>query len=117
MDNPQRTMIVLGAGVAGLSTALYLQRSGHQVTVIDPLPLNLCSPTPTTEYEEGNRLTRKQTAEQKTLFSITIPLFSGTKLSETNIIKPPNASARRVRCEDAARDCEGRGLTLSGSLH
>ena len=38
MDNPQRKMIVLGAGVAGLSTALYLQRSGHQVTVIDPLP-------------------------------------------------------------------------------
>jgi D-amino-acid dehydrogenase len=29
---------VLGAGVAGLSTALYLQRSGHQITVIDPLP-------------------------------------------------------------------------------
>ena len=36
MDNP--TTIVLGAGVAGLSTALYLQRSGHQITVIDPLP-------------------------------------------------------------------------------
>lgn len=30
--------IILGAGVVGLSTALYLQRSGHQVTVIDPLP-------------------------------------------------------------------------------
>lgn len=36
MDNP--TTIVLGAGVAGLSTALYLQRSGHKVCVIDPLP-------------------------------------------------------------------------------
>jgi D-amino-acid dehydrogenase len=36
---PSKPMtIVLGAGVAGLSTALYLQRSGHQVTVIDPLP-------------------------------------------------------------------------------
>jgi D-amino-acid dehydrogenase len=32
------TLIVLGAGVAGLSSALYLQRSGHQVLVIDPLP-------------------------------------------------------------------------------
>jgi glycine/D-amino acid oxidase-like deaminating enzyme len=30
--------IVLGAGVAGLSTALYLQRTGIDVAVIDPLP-------------------------------------------------------------------------------
>src|SRR5690349_3348743 len=33
---PQTT--VLGAGVVGLSTALYLQRYGHQVTVLDPMP-------------------------------------------------------------------------------
>jgi glycine/D-amino acid oxidase-like deaminating enzyme len=38
MDTNQPTTIVLGAGVVGLSTALYLQRSGHHVTVIDPLP-------------------------------------------------------------------------------
>ncbi len=36
MNNP--STIVLGAGVAGLSTALYLQRSGQRVCVIDPLP-------------------------------------------------------------------------------
>ncbi len=30
--------IVIGAGVAGLSTALYLQRAGIAVAVIDPLP-------------------------------------------------------------------------------
>jgi len=30
--------IVIGAGVAGLSTALYLQRAGIAVSVIDPLP-------------------------------------------------------------------------------
>src|SRR5271165_4372664 len=30
--------IMLGAGVAGLSTALYLQRAGVAVAVIDPLP-------------------------------------------------------------------------------
>jgi glycine/D-amino acid oxidase-like deaminating enzyme len=30
--------LVIGAGVAGLSTALYLQRAGVPVTVIDPLP-------------------------------------------------------------------------------
>ncbi len=30
--------IVIGAGVAGLSTALYLQRAGIEVAVIDPLP-------------------------------------------------------------------------------
>lgn len=30
--------LVLGAGVVGLSTALYLQRAGRPVTVIDPLP-------------------------------------------------------------------------------
>lgn len=38
MTSRQTTLIVLGAGVAGLSAALYLQRSGHQVLVIDPLP-------------------------------------------------------------------------------
>lgn len=38
MDASEPATIVLGAGVAGLSAALYLQRSGHQVTVIDPLP-------------------------------------------------------------------------------
>lgn len=31
-------ILVVGAGVAGLSAALYLQRSGRMVTVIDPLP-------------------------------------------------------------------------------
>jgi glycine/D-amino acid oxidase-like deaminating enzyme len=30
--------IVLGAGVVGLSTALYLRRAGQEVTVVDPLP-------------------------------------------------------------------------------
>ena len=38
MDTTRPTTIVLGAGVVGLSTALYLQRSGHRVTVVDPLP-------------------------------------------------------------------------------
>lgn len=38
MDASKPKTIVLGAGVAGLSTALYLQRSGNSVTVIDPLP-------------------------------------------------------------------------------
>jgi glycine/D-amino acid oxidase-like deaminating enzyme len=32
------TTVVIGAGVVGLATALYLQRSAHQVTVLDPLP-------------------------------------------------------------------------------
>ena len=31
-------IIVVGAGVAGLGSAVYLRRDGHQVTVIDPLP-------------------------------------------------------------------------------
>ncbi|MFE1598959.1 NAD(P)/FAD-dependent oxidoreductase [Methylobacterium sp. ID0610] len=34
----ETTAIVLGAGVVGLSTALYLRRAGRDVTVIDPLP-------------------------------------------------------------------------------
>ena len=38
MDSSKPATTVLGAGVVGLSTALYLQRSGHDVTVIDPLP-------------------------------------------------------------------------------
>ncbi len=36
--NPSMATTVLGAGVVGLSTALYLQRSGQRVTVLDPLP-------------------------------------------------------------------------------
>ena len=31
-------ILVVGAGVVGLSTALYLQRAGRSVTVIDALP-------------------------------------------------------------------------------
>ena len=38
MDASKPATVVLGAGVVGLSTALYLQRSGHVVTVIDPMP-------------------------------------------------------------------------------
>ncbi len=35
---PPRDVIVLGAGIVGLCSALYLQRDGHRVTVIDRLP-------------------------------------------------------------------------------
>jgi glycine/D-amino acid oxidase-like deaminating enzyme len=38
MPDAASDVLVIGAGVAGLSAALYLQRSGRQVTVIDPLP-------------------------------------------------------------------------------
>jgi D-amino-acid dehydrogenase len=38
MPEAASRILVIGAGVAGLSTALYLQRSGRDVTVIDPLP-------------------------------------------------------------------------------
>ena len=38
MTLSQHGAIVIGAGVAGLSTALYLRRAGVAVAVIDPLP-------------------------------------------------------------------------------
>jgi glycine/D-amino acid oxidase-like deaminating enzyme len=38
MTLSQHGAIVIGAGVAGLSTALYLQRAGVAVAAIDPLP-------------------------------------------------------------------------------
>lgn len=38
MSQPADTIIIIGAGVVGLSTALYLRRSGRDVVVIDPLP-------------------------------------------------------------------------------
>jgi glycine/D-amino acid oxidase-like deaminating enzyme len=37
VTNAQHPVLVIGAGVVGLSTALYLQRAGMQVAVIDPL--------------------------------------------------------------------------------
>jgi len=38
MSNSVLPIAVIGAGVVGLSTALYLRRSGRDVTIIDPLP-------------------------------------------------------------------------------
>ena len=38
MTAPHHEILVIGAGVAGLSTALYLCRAGRNVAVIDPLP-------------------------------------------------------------------------------
>ncbi|MEM7173165.1 MAG: FAD-binding oxidoreductase [Pseudomonadota bacterium] len=35
-STPPRKIIVIGAGVVGMSSALFLQRDGHHVTVIDP---------------------------------------------------------------------------------
>ena len=37
MSEEAKTVIVLGAGVVGLSTALFLRREGRSVTVLDPL--------------------------------------------------------------------------------
>ena len=38
MPEAAEPTIVIGAGVAGLTTALYLQRAGETVAVVDPLP-------------------------------------------------------------------------------
>jgi glycine/D-amino acid oxidase-like deaminating enzyme len=38
MSQADSTIFIIGAGVVGLSTALYLQRSGRTVVIIDPLP-------------------------------------------------------------------------------
>ena len=35
---PPRKIAVIGAGIVGVSTALLLQRDGHQVTLLDPTP-------------------------------------------------------------------------------
>jgi len=35
--NPRRSITVIGAGIAGMVTACYLKRDGHDVTVIDPV--------------------------------------------------------------------------------
>ena len=37
-EMPPKSAIVIGAGIAGVSTALYLQRDGHAVTILDPVP-------------------------------------------------------------------------------
>ena len=38
MTRDDASAIVLGAGVVGVATALYLRRAGYEVTIIDPLP-------------------------------------------------------------------------------
>jgi D-amino-acid dehydrogenase len=38
MSSPVPPIFIIGAGVVGLSTALYLRRSGRDVVVVDPLP-------------------------------------------------------------------------------
>jgi glycine/D-amino acid oxidase-like deaminating enzyme len=38
VSNPEPEILVIGAGVAGLCAALYLQRAGRSVAVVDPLP-------------------------------------------------------------------------------
>ncbi|HEY8016710.1 MAG TPA: FAD-dependent oxidoreductase, partial [Dongiaceae bacterium] len=38
MDIQPRHFAVIGAGIIGVSTALYLQRDGHRVTLIDHRP-------------------------------------------------------------------------------
>ena len=37
-DPRPRRVTVIGAGAVGLSAALYLQRDGHRVTLVDPRP-------------------------------------------------------------------------------
>ena len=37
-ETTPKSAIVIGAGIAGVSTALYLQRDGHAVTLLDPEP-------------------------------------------------------------------------------
>ncbi len=38
MTSPQPHITVIGAGIIGMATAAFLQRAGHQVTVVDRLP-------------------------------------------------------------------------------
>ena len=37
MANSSSPILVIGAGVVGLASALYLQRSGREVVILDPL--------------------------------------------------------------------------------
>ena len=45
-DDPNSVAIV-GAGIVGMSTALYLRRAGFPVAVIDPLPPGAVRPMAT----------------------------------------------------------------------
>lgn len=47
-DAGRRRVVVVGAGIVGLSCALWLQRAGHAVTVCDPAP-----PLPGVAYESA----------------------------------------------------------------
>jgi D-amino-acid dehydrogenase len=42
----RKRVVVIGAGIVGMSCALWLQRAGHAVTVCDPTP-----PLPGVGYE------------------------------------------------------------------
>ena len=36
MSETPKSIIVIGAGIAGVASALFLQRDGHTVTILDP---------------------------------------------------------------------------------
>ena len=36
MSETPKSIVVIGAGIAGVASALFLQRDGHIVTILDP---------------------------------------------------------------------------------
>ena len=36
MSETPKSIVVIGAGIAGVASALFLQRDGHTVTILDP---------------------------------------------------------------------------------
>ena len=36
VSNSRKNIVIIGAGIVGVSTAIWLQRAGHRVTVVDP---------------------------------------------------------------------------------
>ncbi len=47
LESKQKHVLVIGAGLVGLASALWLQKFGHQVTIVDrdpPLPGASCAP-------------------------------------------------------------------------
>lgn len=86
LPSKPQDVVIIGAGFVGIATAMWLQKSGHKVTVVDPEPFaqgayfgNACTIATYANIPVGTPSTMKQLPQL--LFNANSPLsINGTYL-------------------------------------